>query len=92
MIRYVKYNKSYTDTCAHIQGWIPDTNVGAATKHFTKTTSAKLKINQVKQTAGDTTAITSENADTISADVEVANQTALEEVYNHLKTGTGGNH
>ena len=27
LIRYVKYNKSYTDTSAQIQGWIPDTNI-----------------------------------------------------------------
>ena len=75
-----------------MQGWIPDTNVGSETKHFSKTTAANFTIKQVKQTAGGTTAITSGNADMIGANVEVANPTALEEMYNHLKTGTGANH
>ena len=88
MIRYVKYNKSFTDTSAQMQGWIPDTNVGSITKHFTKTTSAKLKIKQVKQGTA-ATAITVNNANAIGADVEVANPTALEEVYNHLKVHHG---
>ena len=91
MLRFVKFNKSYTDTSSQIQGWIPDTNTGATTKHFTKTTSAKLKIKQVKQ-GTTTTDIKVDNANLIGADVEVANPTALEKVYNHLKTSTGGNH
>ena len=91
MIRYVKYNKSYIDTSAQMQGWLPDTNEGTATKHFSKTTSAKMKIKQVKQGTA-TTDIAVNTANPIGADVEVANPNALEEVYNHLKTGSGANH
>ena len=40
LIRFVKFNKSYTDNSSQIQGWIPDTNAGSITKHFTGTTSA----------------------------------------------------
>ena len=83
MIRFVKFNKSYTDTSSHIQGWIPDTNDGGITKHFAGTaagTPTKITIKQVKAgvAAGE--------------NVDVANPTALEEVYNHLKTGLGANH
>ena len=59
MIRFVKFNKSYTDTSSHIQGWIPDTNDGGITKHFAGTaagTPTKITIKQVMQ-GGATTNI-----------------------------------
>jgi len=91
MIRFVKFNKSYTDRASHIQGWIPDTNDGKITKHFAGTTTAKKTIKQVKQGAA-TTNIAVNNADLIAENTDVANPTAVEEVYNHLKTGVGANH
>ena len=91
MLRYVKYGKAITDTAAHMEGWIPDTNNGKVMKHFTGATGASKTVKQVKQGTA-TTAILVNNANAIGEDISVANPTALEEVYNLLKIGESANH
>ena len=91
MIRYVKYPKALTDTSAQIQGWMPDTNTGTVMKHFTGGTATSLKVKQVKQGSASTD-IKINNADLIGEDIDVANPTAVNELYTHLKAGTRANH
>ena len=92
MLRHTTFGKSLTDTSAQMQGWIPDTNCGDVVKTFTGTTATSIKIKEVKQgtTATD---IKVNNANEIAKDVDVANPTALSELYTHFNADNlGGNH